>query len=92
MDVGLSAVNFELEEFKWGSIFFIRIPSLLQFFTPKLMNGFYPVLIEFMNEKRVKLNQSQKLRSYFESFIAALMECQLISVQEAEGIISGELL
>lgn len=85
--VGLDAINYEEEQYKWGAIFFVRIPGLLHFFLPKLLNGFYPILIDFMNEKRVRLNQSQKLRGFFESFITAIMEAQLISVQEAEGII-----
>jgi len=88
LSVGLDAVCYETQQYKWGAVFFVRIPSLLQKFLPKLLNGFYPILIDFMNERRVQLNQSQKLRCYFESFISAIMEAGLISRLEAEGIIS----
>ena len=53
LSVGLDALSEEAEQFKWAVLFFLRIPSLLQFFVShqKLLNGFYPILIDFMNEK-----------------------------------------
>ena len=53
---------------------------------PKLINGFYSILIEFVNEKRVVLNQSEELNHFLESFVSILLESQLITLQEAENL------
>ena len=86
LGVGLEAISHKKNEAKWASCFFLRVPLLLQYFVPKLINGFYSILIEFVNEKRVVLNQSEELNHFLESFVSILLESQLITLQEAENL------
>ena len=86
--MGLEAISHKKNEAAWASCFFLRVPLLLQYFVPKLINGFYPILIEFVNEKRVVLNQSEELNHYLESFVSILLESQLITMEEAGNLIT----